>query len=114
MFKELRLKNVGPASSMTLEFGDRLNLITGDNGLGKSFLLDIMWWSLTRKWPAEINLRLNVGKKFCPIAVVKRKFHSNSAVKKSQRYTPASTSVGNNPGPVALDVRLILDWCYTP
>ena len=60
MFKELRLKHVGPASSMVLDFGDRLNLITGDNGLGKSFLLDIMWWSLTRKWP---NPRLNVGKK---------------------------------------------------
>jgi len=66
MFKELKLTNVGPASGMELEFGKRLNLITGDNGLGKSFLLDIMWWSLTRKWPAEINPRMNVGKKVLP------------------------------------------------
>lgn len=36
---------------MELELGDRLNLITGDNGLGKSFLLDIAWWALTRTWP---------------------------------------------------------------
>lgn len=66
MFKELKLTNVGPAPSMELEFGQRLNLITGDNGLGKSFLLDIAWWSLTRKWPAELNTRLNVGKKVRP------------------------------------------------
>ena len=55
MLKSLRLTNVGPAPTMDLEFGARLNLLTGDNGLGKSFLLDIAWWSLTRKWPAEIN-----------------------------------------------------------
>lgn len=66
MFKELRLTNVGPANSMELDLGDRLNLITGDNGLGKSFLLDIIWWSLTRKWPAEVNPRMNVGKKVLP------------------------------------------------
>lgn len=66
MFKELKLTNVGPAPSMTLEFGQRLNLITGDNGLGKSFLLDIAWWSMTRKWPSEINPKLTVGKKVQP------------------------------------------------
>ena len=46
---------------MELEFGSRLNLLTGDNGLGKSFLLDIAWWALTRKWPAELNNRLSSG-----------------------------------------------------
>jgi len=34
MLKHLRLKNIGPAASMELGFGERLNLITGDNGLG--------------------------------------------------------------------------------
>ena len=33
-----------------MEPSRRLNLITGDNGLGKSFLLDIAWWTLTRTW----------------------------------------------------------------
>jgi predicted ATPase len=66
MLKKLRLKNVGPASTMKLQFGNRLNLFTGDNGLGKSFLLDIAWWALTRKWPAEINPRLTGGKKTVP------------------------------------------------
>ncbi|MCK6186621.1 MULTISPECIES: ATP-binding protein [unclassified Pseudomonas] len=66
MLKHLKLKNIGPADSMELEFGERLNLITGDNGLGKSFLLDIAWWAMTRKWPAEINPKLSAGKKALP------------------------------------------------
>ena len=33
-----------------MELAPRLNLITGDNGLGKSFLLDVAWWALTRTW----------------------------------------------------------------
>lgn len=62
MLKHLKLTNVGPAPLMELEFGERLNLITGDNGLGKSFLLDIAWWALTGKWPAEVNSRLTSGR----------------------------------------------------
>ena len=61
MLKQLKLTNVGPAPGMELAFGPRLNLLTGDNGLGKSFLLDIAWWALTRRWPAEINKRLTAG-----------------------------------------------------
>lgn len=66
MLKHLELENVGPAASMALAFGKRLNVITGDNGLGKSFLLDIVWWSHTGKWPAEVNPRLTAGKKALP------------------------------------------------
>lgn len=47
MLEYLRLENVGPAPSM--ELAPRLNLLTGDNGLGKSFLLDCAWWALTQK-----------------------------------------------------------------
>jgi SpoVK/Ycf46/Vps4 family AAA+-type ATPase len=61
VLEHLHLKNVGPAPELTMELGPRLNLITGDNGLGKSFLLDIAWWALTRKWPAEVNPRLASG-----------------------------------------------------
>ncbi len=46
---------------MELEFGSRLNLITGDNGFGKSFLLDTIWWALTRKWPEQLNPKLTSG-----------------------------------------------------
>lgn len=66
MLKQIKTGNVGPAPIMDLEFGERLNILTGDNGLGKSFLLDIAWWALTRKWPAEINPKLTTGKKALP------------------------------------------------
>jgi len=46
----LDLHNVGPSDELAIEFGDRLNVITGDNGLGKSFLLEVAWWALTRSW----------------------------------------------------------------
>ncbi|MBS0355441.1 MAG: AAA family ATPase [Proteobacteria bacterium] len=61
MLKELQLRGVGPAREMEVAFSKRLNIITGDNGLGKSFLLDIAWWALTRSWagrPAQPALRL--------------------------------------------------------
>ncbi len=61
MLEYLRLVNVGPAPEMELEFAERLNLITGDNGLGKSFLLDVAWWALTRRWPVEVNPSLTSG-----------------------------------------------------
>jgi recombinational DNA repair ATPase RecF len=44
MLSSLRLQHVGPAASVDVEFSDRLNLFTGDNGLGKTFVLDIAWW----------------------------------------------------------------------
>lgn len=50
MLQRLGLDGVGPAKRLDVEFGERLNLITGDNGVGKSFLLDIAWWALTRTW----------------------------------------------------------------
>lgn len=66
MLKNITLHNVGPSAEMSLNLGDRLTVITGDNGLGKSFLLDVAWWALTRKWPAEINPGLTSGGKALP------------------------------------------------
>ena len=56
MLVYLSLKNVGPAPLMEMPLAPRLNLITGDNGLGKSFLLDIAWWVLTRTWARQMIL----------------------------------------------------------
>lgn len=50
MLNSLKLEGVGPAEKLAIEFKPRLNFLTGDNGLGKSFVLDIAWWSLTRTW----------------------------------------------------------------
>lgn len=61
MLKELHLLRVGPADELKLQLKPRLNLITGDNGLGKSFLLDIAWWAMTRRWPHTLNKALVGG-----------------------------------------------------
>jgi hypothetical protein len=53
MLTSIHLENVGPAADMKMELAPRLNLITGDNGLGKSFLLDVAWWALTQVWARE-------------------------------------------------------------
>lgn len=56
MLKYLHLKNVGLAPDVRVDWADRLSLIAGDNGLGKSFLLDLAWWALTRTWAGSVAL----------------------------------------------------------
>lgn len=46
----LELQGIGPARQIFFEPASRLNLITGDNGLGKTFLLECAWWALTGQW----------------------------------------------------------------
>ncbi len=41
--RKLHLENLGPSADLLLEPGARFNLVTGDNGLGKSFLLECAW-----------------------------------------------------------------------
>jgi len=111
MIKTLRLKNIGPSKSMVLNFGKRLNIITGDNGLGKSFLLDISWWAMTRVWPYEINHKLTLGQKAIPNcekeAVIEYTFsglkmQENSAIRKfdctMQEWSNLGTGRPPNPG----------------
>lgn len=50
---ELRIKGVGPINSISYSPGPRMNIITGDNSLGKSLLLDAIWWALTGSWAAN-------------------------------------------------------------
>lgn len=49
MLERLAFNNLGPGP-IDLRLGERLNLLTGDNGLGKTFVLDAAWWALTRTW----------------------------------------------------------------
>lgn len=71
MLDYLHLQNVGPAPELETELAPRLNLITGDNGLGKSFLLDVMWWALTRRWPHDLNPKLTSGYPAKPTDITK-------------------------------------------
>jgi recombinational DNA repair ATPase RecF len=41
MLELLDLRHVGPARELHLELKPRTNFLVGDNGLGKSFLLDL-------------------------------------------------------------------------
>jgi hypothetical protein len=51
MLEHLELRDVGPASSMRLELAPRLNVLAGDNGVGKTLLLEVAWWALAGSWP---------------------------------------------------------------
>ena len=49
----LETRRLGPAEIFQFEPAKRLNIITGDNGLGKSFLLETAWWALTGTWTEQ-------------------------------------------------------------
>lgn len=51
MLNTLITEGVGPSPRFEMALAERLNVIVGDNGLGKSFLLDAAWWACTRDWP---------------------------------------------------------------
>ena len=46
----LQIDDVGPAKSFHYEPGERLTIVTGDNSLGKTFLLETIWYALTGDW----------------------------------------------------------------
>ncbi|MBH2018695.1 MAG: ATP-binding protein [Burkholderiales bacterium] len=46
----LETRGIGPADIFKIYPAKRLTIITGDNGLGKSFLLETAWLALTGKW----------------------------------------------------------------
>jgi len=103
MLKHLHLRHVGPADALDLNLAPRLNLLTGDNGLGKSFLLDIAWWAMTRRWPAEINPNLVSGQCALPTgneaATIDFSFTSKSKTETyTSEYRPRDQAWTGRPG----------------
>ena len=103
MLKRLELRAVGPSRRMGIEFGKRLNLLTGDNGLGKSFLLDAAWWAMTRSWPADLNPGITAGMPMLPTgtgeASISFSFATASTVEDyTSTYQPAEESWPQRPG----------------
>lgn len=64
----LGTKGLGPAHEFVLEPADRLTLITGDNGLGKTFLLEAAWWALTGTWAGRPAYP-NSGRRNSPVDI---------------------------------------------
>lgn len=52
MLSSICLEGLGPSPKLEVEFSPRLSIITGDNGLGKTLLLDVAWYLMTRTWPS--------------------------------------------------------------
>jgi hypothetical protein len=50
MLTRISTQDVEPARDLNISLAPRLNLLCGDNGLGKTFLLDLAWWALTETW----------------------------------------------------------------
>ncbi|MHB8103595.1 MAG: AAA family ATPase [Methanosarcina sp.] len=64
--KSLSLNGVGPTHKLEFEPGERLNIIAGDNGLGKTFLLDCAWWALSGNWAGKPILPRLDARWSCP------------------------------------------------
>lgn len=91
MIKKLSVTNIGPSDQIDIAFGSRLNVVTGDNGLGKSFLLDLIWFSMTRQWPAEVNPSLTNGSIARPSSP-KKQSQINAVIQGVQKEATVSTT----------------------
>ena len=79
----LELRGIGPARVLDLEPADRVNLITGDNGLGKTFILECAWWALTGSWAGIPAYPRENAKKSEPRIT----FQVSSALRKPEKNT---------------------------
>ena len=61
MLRHIRVTNIGPVGEIALMPGRRTTLLTGDNGFGRTLLLDSAWRTLTGRWPAAANPELRTG-----------------------------------------------------
>lgn len=88
MLQSLSLHHVGPVPNLSATLGSRLNILTGDNGLGKSFLLDVCFWTLTGIWPGgRIALPEANGKKIEPKIIYEVQGKSKKAKQNSKHAT---------------------------
>lgn len=53
MLKHIHARALGPAQELSWDLGQRLSLVVGDNGLGKTLLLDLIWWAITGQFASE-------------------------------------------------------------
>ncbi len=103
MLRSIRAKGIGSFEPFLLDFGQRLNFLTGDNGLGKTFLLDLCWWTLTGRstdMPAdppensvEAEIYVSVGNRQMELAAGTAKFEHKEYKWNIGRSHPAPDAV---------------------
>lgn len=111
----IELRNVGTTKHIRLDFGERLNVITGDNGYGKTFILECAWWALSNTWtdpsqpaypkdvllPANINYRISGQSKIQSSTTINRSTPTWSATKSERQVLPG------------LVINCLVDGSYT-
>ena len=110
--QSIRLSDVGPAKDLRLDFGQRLTMIAGDNGLGKSFLLDTAWWALTGTWAGYPAYPLPTGRTTAPtIEYTMRNVAGRDILIRSpfERDTYSWAPVDNRPTVAALSIYARVD-----
>ena len=50
MLRKIVIENLGAFTQLSTEFAPHLNIVCGENGVGKSLLLDSVWFALAHKW----------------------------------------------------------------
>ena len=93
----LRVTSAGPMSPMEIELAERLTLIAGDNGLGKTFLLDCAWWALTGSWAGMPAAAREDGDQVS-IEYAVRGVHGREQLRRSVRYDWESWDWEDHPG----------------
>lgn len=108
MLQALQLKEVGPADELSIDFKPRMNFLAGDNGLGKSFLLDVAWWALTRTWarglvvphlpPAKPSIAYQYSNHAIPGRYAPNPYAHTSVYRSSSEHWPVNRARHGVPG----------------
>jgi hypothetical protein len=112
MLDFLSFQGVGPAPVLgPLALAPRFNFITGDNGLGKSFVLDAAWWVLTRTWATNRCLK---GHRHAPLPTIDYQLTgSDQGVGQWALQQGHWSAVGNVPNNRALVVYAHADGAFS-
>lgn len=114
----LELVNVGPAKIMKIAPQSRLNIITGDNALGKSFLMDCSWWALTGTWadtpayPIDTNERTKARITFDLISESARPYKESIKYDTKQGIWPRTQQTAKSSSVPGLIIYARVDGSY--
>ena len=100
----LEFSGLGPARRLIMPPAARLNVVTGDNGLGKTFILDIVWWALTQEWAEHMLVPLG------PVATPPQIKFTVSSAREQKPVTAVFNLAGYNwevPAPEAVSGLVI-------